>query len=150
MPLAYEDLRRLAELYMAAEKFGHTLQTAALVHEAYFRLTDLKEASQNRAHFFAMAALAMRHILVDHARTRDAARRCGGAAKVSFEEAVLLTQQQDVGLLALNKALSDLSAVNRRKSQVVEPRYSGGLSVEETAEVLECLAGDGYAGLEAG
>jgi RNA polymerase sigma factor (TIGR02999 family) len=137
MPLVYDELRRLARLYMAGERPDHTLQTTALINEAYLRLADHKEmAWQNRAHFFAVAAQAMRRILVDHARTRDAAKRGGGAPKASLEEAALLAEEQAVELLALDDALGDLARVDPRKSRVVELRYFGGLSVEETAEVL--------------
>jgi RNA polymerase sigma factor (TIGR02999 family) len=137
MPVVYEELRQLARRYMAAERPGNTLQTTALIHEAYLRLIDQKEAPKNRAHFFAMAAQAMRRILVDHARTRDAAKRGGGLPKVSLEGAtLLLTEQQEVELLALNDTLNELATVDPRKSRVVELRYFGGMSVEEAAEVL--------------
>ena len=137
MPLVYGELRQLARRYMAAEKPGHTLQTTALIHEAYLRLIDQREAPQNRAHFFAIAAQAMRRVLLDHARARGAAKRGGGAPKVSLEEAVLPSEEQAEELVALDQALRALEAVDPRKSQVVELRYFGGLSVEEAAEVLE-------------
>jgi RNA polymerase sigma factor (TIGR02999 family) len=136
MPLVYAELRRLARYYMAGERPGHTLQTTALIHEAYLRLVDHQEMEwQNRAHFFAVAARAMRRILVDHARTRDAAKRGRGARKMSLEDAAALAERPPE-LIALDEALSDLASVDPRKSQVVEFRYFGGLSVEETAEVL--------------
>ncbi len=136
MPLVYEELRRLGRHYMAAERPGHTLQTTALINEAYLRLIDHKDMPwQNRAHFFAVAAQAMRRILVDHARTRDAAKRGGGAPKASLEDAAVVAERP-VELIALDEALSDLATIDPRKSQVVELRYFGGLSVEETAEVL--------------
>jgi RNA polymerase sigma factor (TIGR02999 family) len=136
MPLVYEELRRLARHYMAGERPGHTLETTALINEAYLRLVDHKEMQwQNRAHFFAVAAQAMRRILVDHARTRDAAKRGGGAAKGSLEEAAAIPARP-LELMALDAALNDLGAMDPRKSRVVELRYFGGLSEEETAEVL--------------
>jgi len=137
MPLVYEELRQLARRYMATERPGHTLQTTALIHEAYLRLIDQQEAPQNRAHFFAIAAQAMRRVLLDHARTRDAAKRGGGSPKTSLEEAELPSQEQAEELVALDQALRALEAVDPRKSQVVELRYFGGMSVDETAEVLE-------------
>ena len=136
MPLVYEELHQLARRYMAIEPPGHTLQTTALIHEAYLRLIDQKEAPQNRTHFFAIAAQAMRRVLLDHARSRDAAKRGGGAAKVSLEGAVLPSEEQAEELVALDRALRALEAVDPRKSRVVELRYFGGMSVEETAEVL--------------
>lgn len=135
MPLVYEELRHLAKHYMAAERPGHTLQTTALIHEAYLRLIDQQEVPQNRAHFFAIAAQAMRRVLVDHARTRGAAKHGGGAPKASLEDAAVVPGRS-AELIALDEALSDLATIDPRKSQVVELRYFGGLSVEETAEVL--------------
>lgn len=136
MPLVYKELRQLAKNYMAAERPGHTLQTTALINEAYLRLVDHKEMQwQNRAHFLAVAAQAMRRVLVDHARTRDAAKRGGGAAKASLEDAARVAARPEE-LIALDEAMTDLAAIDPRKSQVVELRYFGGLSVEETAEVL--------------
>ncbi len=136
MPLVYEELRQLARRYMAGERPGHTLQTTALINEAYLRLIDHKEMQwQNRAHFFGVAAQAMRRILVDHARTRDAAKRGGGAPKASLEDAAVVPERP-AELIALDEALTDLATIDPRKSQVVELRYFGGLSVEETAEVL--------------
>ena len=137
MPLVYEELHQLARRYMAAEPPGHTLQTTALIHEAYLRLIDQKEVPQSRTHFFAIAAQAMRRVLVDHARSRDAAKRGGGAPKVSLDGALLPSEEQAEELVALDHALRALEAVDPRKSRVVELRYFGGLSVEETAEVLE-------------
>src|SRR5262249_25308087 len=117
---------------MATEPPGQTLQTTALIHEAYLRQIDQKEAPQNRTHFFAIAAQAMR-ILLDHARSRDAAKRGGGAPKVSLEGAVLPSQEQAEELVALDQALRALAAVDTRKSRVVELPYFGGMSVDETA-----------------
>jgi len=137
MPLVHEELHRLAKHYMAAERPGHTLQTTALINEAYLRLIHHKEMSwQNRAHFFAVAAQVMRRILVDYARTRDAVKRGGGALKASLDEAASVAQERAGELVALDDALNDLATLDPRKSQVVELRYFSGLSVEEAAEVL--------------
>jgi len=136
MPLVYRELRPLARHYMGGERPGHTLQTTALINEAYLRLVDHKKMHwQNRAHFFAVAAQVMRRILIDHARTRHAAKRGGGAVKVPLEDAAVIPQSS-AELIALDEALRDLAAFDPRKSQVVEMRYFGGLSVDETAEVL--------------
>ena len=136
MPLVYEELRQLARRYMAAEKPGTYTANYTLIHEAYLRLIDQKEAPRNRTHFFAIAAQAMRRVLLDHARTRDAAKRGGGAPKLSLEGALLPSEEQAEELVALDQALRALEALDPRKSRVVELRYFGGLSVEETAEVL--------------
>jgi RNA polymerase sigma factor (TIGR02999 family) len=136
MPLVYEQLRRLGRHYMAAERPGHTPQTTALTNEAYLRLINHRDMSwQNRAHFFGAAAQAIRRVLVDHARTRYAAKRDGDTPKGSLEEAAAIPERA-AELIALDKALNDLATIDPRKSQVVELRYFGGLSVEETAEVL--------------
>jgi RNA polymerase sigma-70 factor, ECF subfamily len=137
IPLVYEELHRLAHHYMRRERPGHTLQTTALVNEAYIRLVDHKGMRwQNRAHFYAVAAQAMRRILVDYARSRDCAKRGGGAIRVELEEATTVVQRQASDLVALDVALSELAALDPRKSQIVEMRYFGGMSVEEMAEVL--------------
>lgn len=137
MPLVYEELRRLARYYMRRERPGHTLQTAALVNEAYLRLVDHKGMRwQNRAHFYAVASQAMRRILVDHARSRQYLKRGGGSQIVGLDEAAAVVQKQAVDVVALDDALTDLSAIDPRKSQIVEMRYFGGMTVEETAEVL--------------
>jgi RNA polymerase sigma factor (TIGR02999 family) len=137
IPLVYEELRRLAHHYMRQERPGHTLQTTALVNEAYLRLVAHKGMRwQNRAHFYAVAAQGMRRILVDHARSRNCAKRGGGVNIVELEEAATIVQRQASELIALDDALSELSAFDPRKSQIVEMRYFGGMSVEETAEVL--------------
>jgi RNA polymerase sigma factor (TIGR02999 family) len=137
MPLVYDELRRLARHYMAREGPGHTLQTTALVNEAYLRLAGQQPVDwQNRAHFFAVAAQVMRHLLVDHARARQYQKRGGGAQRVELEEAMVIAPEQDVELLALDEALSRLAALDLRKSRLVELRYFGGLSAAETAEVL--------------
>jgi RNA polymerase sigma factor (TIGR02999 family) len=138
MPLVYEELRRLARHYMRRERQGHTLQTSALVNEAYLRLIDYKRMRwQDRAHFFAVAAQAMRRILVEHARSHSRDKRGGGAArKVSLDEAALLADEQAAEMIALDEALTNLAAFDPRKSHIVELRYFGGLSIEETAEAL--------------
>lgn len=138
LPLIYEELRQMAKRYMDRQQVGHTLQTTALIHEAYLRLVDQPEARwQNRAHFFGVAATAMRHILVDHARTRQAAKRGGAAQQVTLDEAAAVSVERAAELVALADALESLAAFDRRKSQVVELKYFGGLTVEETAEVLK-------------
>ena len=142
MPLVYDELRRLARHYMGRETPGHTLQTTALVNEAYLRLIDQRRARwQNRAHFFAIAAQLMRRILVDHARTHRRAKRGGGAPGVALdlalEEAPLLAPERSEELIDLDDALRKLEAVDSRKAAVVEMRHFGGLSVEEVAEVLK-------------
>ena len=122
---------------MGHERPGHTLQATALVNEAFLRLIDVKRVQwQNRAHFFAMASRAMRHILVDAARAKGYQKRGGGAQKVSFDEALVVTNEPGADLVALDDALSALAQFDARKSQVVEMRFFGGLSVEETAEAL--------------
>jgi RNA polymerase sigma factor (TIGR02999 family) len=137
-PLVYEELRRLAHRYMAGERAGHTLQATALVHETYLRLVDASQISwQNRAHFFAVSAQLMRHILVDFARARHNLKRGGDAKQVSLDEALVIAEEQQDDLVALDDALMRLAAVDERKSRVVELRFFGGLSVEETAEVLK-------------
>ena len=137
MPLVHGELRRLARRQMAGERQGHTLQTTALINEAYLRLVDLTRVRwQDRAHFLAMSARLMRRILVDHARSRLYAKRGGGAATVSLDESLVVTNDARPDLVALDDALQALAAVDVRKSQVVEMRFFGGLSVEETAEAL--------------
>jgi RNA polymerase sigma factor (TIGR02999 family) len=138
MPLVYEELRRLAHQYMRRERPAHTLQTTALVNEVYFRLVDQKHVHwQNRAHFFAISAQLMRRILVDHARSHQYAKRGGGAYKVSLDEGAVVAQEQAADLIALDDALLSLAAIDERKSRIVELRFFGGLSVEETAETLK-------------
>ncbi len=138
MPLVYDELRRMARRHMDRQGQGHTLQTTALIHEAYLKLIDQKEARwQNRAHFFGVAAQAMRHILVDYARARHAAKRGGGAVLVSLDEALVASDERTAELIALDDALEALAVIDHRKCRVVELRYFGGLSVEETAEVLK-------------
>ena len=137
MPLVYNELRRLAHHYMRRERPDHMLQTSALVNEAYLKLVDHKGMRwQNRAHFYAVAAQAMRRILVDQARSRNYAKRGGGERTVELDEAATVAQKQRSDLIALDDALKDLAAIDPRKSQIVELRYFGGMSVDETAEVL--------------
>jgi len=136
-PLVYEELRRLAHRYMTQERAGHTLQTTAVVHEAYLRLIDQKHVQwQNRAHFFAIASQMMRRILITHAQSHAYAKRGGGALKVSLDEAAVLSPERASDLIALDEALKGLTAIDPRRSQVVELRFFGGLSNEEIAEVL--------------
>lgn len=137
MPLVYGRLRQMAQRYMRAQPIGHTLQTTALIHEAYLKLVGQEKAWQNRAHFFGVAAQAMRHILVDYARARHAVKRGGEAHEVSFDEAAIVTADRAAEVVALDDALNDLANLAPRQSQVVELRYFGGLSVKETAEVLK-------------
>jgi len=138
MPLVYGELRRLARRYMSRESPGHTLQTTALVNEAYLRLVNWREVRwQNRAHFFAVSAQMMRRILVDFARDRQYLKRGGGARRVSLNEAAGFKVERGADLVALDEALTTLAEVDRRKAQVVEMRFFGGLSVEEVAEVLK-------------
>jgi RNA polymerase sigma factor (TIGR02999 family) len=137
VPLVHEELRRLARRHMGHERPGHTLQPTALVNEAYLRLIDVNRVQwQNRAHFFAMAARVMRRILVDSARARRYQKRGGGAPKVSFDEALLVSSEPGRDLVALDDALEALAAMDPRKGQVVEMRFFGGLTVAETAEAL--------------
>jgi len=138
MPLVYEELRRLARSYMVREREDHTLQATALVHEAYLRLIDASSASfQDRAHFFGMCALLMRRILVDWARSRGTFKRGGDLRPVQMEEALVVSPESEVDLVGLDDALKALEVVDPRKSRVVELRFFGGLSVEETAAVLK-------------
>ena len=136
-PIVYDELHRLARRYMQHERPGHSLQTAALVNEAYMRLVDYERMRwQNRAHFFAVSAQLMRRILVDHAR-RHNLKRGGGVQHVSLEEAAIVGGDQDTDMVALDNAMNALARIDPRKVQVVEMRFFGGLSVEETAEVLK-------------
>lgn len=137
MPLVYDELRRLAEHYLRQERPDHTLQATALVHEAYLRLIDQTRVNwQNRAHFFGVAAQVMRRILVDHARRHQAFKRGGFQHKLSLDEAVDYSQSRDVDLVALDDALTTLARLDTRQSQIVELRFFGGLTIEETAEAL--------------
>ena len=137
-PLVYEQLRRVAQHHMAGQRPGHILQTTALVNEVYLQLLDCGQMNwQDRAHFFAMSAQLMRRILIDVARARGSQKRGGDALHVSLDEAPSVCREPDPNLLALDDALKDLAAVDERKSKVVELRFFGGLSVEETATVLK-------------
>lgn len=137
MPAVYQELRRIARRYMRGERAGHSLQSAALVNEAYLRLIDIKSMDwQNRAHFFAMAAQLMRRILVDHARSRNYAKRGGEQQKLSLSQANQIADKQDIDLMALDDALKTLAAMNERQSRIVELQYFGGLTIKETAEIL--------------
>jgi RNA polymerase sigma factor (TIGR02999 family) len=141
-PLVHEELRRLAHHYMGGERTGHTLQTTALVNEAYVRLIDWKNVRwQSRAHFFGVSAQLMRRILVDFARARGYQKRGGGALAVSLDEAAHVSDDKGADLVALDEALESLAKLNARQSKVVELRFFGGLSVDETAEVLKVSSG---------
>jgi RNA polymerase sigma factor (TIGR02999 family) len=138
IPLVHDELRRVARRHMAHERAGHTLQATALVNEAYVRLIDIKQVNwQDRAHFFAMSSRLMRRVLVDFARSKGYQKRGGDAQKVSLDEALIVTQEPGQDLVALDDALTALAAFDARKAQVVEMRFFGGLSVEETAEALK-------------
>ena len=138
VPLVYEELHRLARHCMAGERPGHTLQTTELVNEAYLRLIDWKNVQwQNRAHFFGVAAQMMRRILVDFARSRHTVKRGGEARNVSLTEAAIVSVERGEDFIALDDALVGLAAIDARKARIVELRFFGGLSVEETAEVMK-------------
>ena len=138
VPLVYEELHRLAKRYMGKERSGHTLQTTALVNEAYLRLVGAKEVRwQNRAHFFAVSARMMRRILVDFARAKHELKRGGGAQQVSLDEALAVSPEPGADLVALDEALTRLARLHPRQAEVVEMRYFGGLTEEEVAEVLK-------------
>ncbi len=137
-PLVYEELQRLAHRHMGGERPGHTLQTTALVNEAYLRLADQTNPRwQNRAHFFAVAARAMRQILVSYARSNRAQKRGGGACKVELDEAAIVSPEQSKEFVDLHEALERLVTLDSRKAQVVELKYFGGLNYDEIAEVLK-------------
>lgn len=137
LPVIYNELRRLAHAQLRQQRPNHTLQTTALVNEAYLRLAELKKLSiENRAHFLGIAAQLMRWILVDYEKKRRAARRGGGYTRLSFDDSLPASRGTDADLLALDEALSRLAALDEQQSQIVELRYFGGLSVEETSEFL--------------
>jgi len=137
-PLVYQELHRSARRYMAGEKPNHTLQATALINEVYLRLVDLRDVKwHDRAHFFALCANMMRRILIDFARSRKYQKRGGEARRISFDESMLVSPEPAADLLALDEALNNLAAMDERKSKVVELRFFGGLSVEETAAVLK-------------
>ena len=138
MPLVYRELRQAARRYMAGEKPGHLLQTTALVNETYLRLVGVQKVSwQNRAHFLAICAQLMRRVLTDFARSRRYQKRSGKVIRVPFTEALWVAPQSDTDLAALDEAMKKLAAVDERKSRVVEMRFFGGLTVQESAEVLK-------------
>ena len=137
VPLIYDELRRQAEKYLSRERVGHTLQPTAVVHETYLKLVDQKRVAwKNRGHFFAVAAQTMRRLLVDYARSRDAAKRGGAVTRVPLEEADPSTQPREADVIALDRALEKLAALDATQAKVVELRYFGGLTLDETAEVL--------------
>ena len=141
IPLVHAELRRLAKRYMGRQNPGHTLQTSALINEAYLRLVDQQSVQwQDRAHFFAVSAQIMRNILIDHARKYQYAKRGGGARKVSLDESAVMPEQRAAELVVLDDALDKLATVDPRKSQIVELRFFGGLSYDETAEVMKISA----------
>ena len=137
MPLVYSELHRMAHRHMKKERPGHTLQTSALLNEVFLRLVDQRNVTwKSRAHFFAIAAQVMRRILVDYARSRSSAKRAGNARQVSFNEELIVSEQRSADILELHDALNELATIDERKSKVVELKFFGGLSIEETAEVL--------------
>jgi len=137
LPLVHDELTRMARRYMANERPGRTLQATALVNEAFVRLVDLQRVNwQNRAHFMAMAARLMRRVLVDAARSRQADKRGGEMVRITFDEALVAGHEPGGDVLALDEALKALAALDDRKSRVVELRFFGGLSIEETAEAI--------------
>lgn len=139
LPIVYDELRRQAHRYIKRERKNHTLQTTALIHEAYLKLIEQRNVEcESRTHFFAIAANLMRQILVDYARTKQSLKRGGAADNLPLEEAVLIAAQEtDVDLLALDEALNCLAEMDARQSRIVELRYFSGLSIAETAEVLQ-------------
>ena len=136
-PLVYQELRRLARRHLSHERADHTLQSTALVHEAYMRLIEQRDVHwQNRAHFFGVAAQLIRRILIDYARNRQASKRGAGACKLTLDEALDAPVRRDLDVVALDDALEDLARIDPRQSRIVELRFFTGLTVEETAEVL--------------
>ncbi len=138
MPLVYEELRRMARRYMRRLPSGHTFQTTELIHEAYLKIAKSDERNwQNRAHFFGVAAKAMRHILVDYARSKSSRRRGGWQERITFNENVVVSTESSQEIIALDGALNELAVLDARKSRVVEMKFFGGLTIEEIAEVLK-------------
>jgi RNA polymerase sigma factor (TIGR02999 family) len=138
VPLVYPELRRLAKRHMARESPEHTLQTSALINEAYLKLIDQQNVQwQDRAHFFAVAAQVMRHILIDHARRHAYEKRGAGAPHVPLDEAAIVHAERAAQLIALDEALDSLAALDQRKAQIIELRFFGGLNGDETAEVMK-------------
>lgn len=136
IPVVYAELRRLARSHMRREQPGHTLQTTALINEAYLRLIDQKVSWQNRTHFFGVASRLMRQILVDHACKQNATKRGGGQLQVSLSQATRMIETEAAELIALDEALKGLAAIDERKCRVIEMRYFGGLTIDETAEAM--------------
>ena len=142
LPLVYDELHRLAACYMRGERPSHTLQTSALVNEAYLRLVGAEDIRwENRAHFFAIAAQVMRRILIDHARRRDQQKRGGDMRRIDLDEAMIVSDERATEVIALDDALNSLAEFDPRKSQIVELRFFGGMSIDETAEVLQVSPG---------
>jgi RNA polymerase sigma factor (TIGR02999 family) len=138
MPLVYEELRRMARRYMRRQPSGHTFQTTELIHEAYLKIAkNDRQNWQNRAHFFGVAAQAMRHILVDYARSKQSQKRGGFLERVTFAENIEVSADQSEKIVALDEALNNLATLDPRKSRVVELKYFGGLTIEEIAEVMK-------------
>jgi RNA polymerase sigma factor (TIGR02999 family) len=138
MPLVYDELYRRARSYMRSEKAGHTLQPTALLHEAYLRLVDHEQSTwKDRAHFFAVTSQIIRHILVDHARSRGRLKRGGPAVRIAMAEGLAVTEPQEIDLVDLDGALERLTALDQRQGRIVELRFFGGLSIEETSEALK-------------
>lgn len=137
IPLVYDELHKVAAQYLRKQRTDHTLQPTALVNEAYLKLVDISNVSwEDRAHFFAVASQTMRHVLVDHARSRNREKRGGGAQKVSLDEAVSFAKQQEIDVLSLDEAMRELAQIDEQQSKIVELRFFGGLTVEEAAVVL--------------
>ena len=137
LALVYDELRRIAARYLRKERSGHTLQPTALVHEAYMKLIDISDINwQDRAHFFAVSANVMRHILVDHARAKLAEKRGGDAERIALEDAISLSNEPNVDLLAVDEALKELAEFDEQQSRIIELRFFGGLTIEETAHVV--------------
>lgn len=137
VPLIYDEVRRLANYYLSRQRPGHTLQATALVNEAFIKLIDMKNVNwQNRAHFFAVAAKIMRNILIDHARSHQRIKR-GGGQPITLDDVAVIAQEQASELIALDEALKSLASIDLRKSEIVELRFFGGLTIDETAEVLK-------------
>ena len=137
LPLVYDELRRLARIYLQCERSEHTLQSTALVHEAYLRLVNQNVSWQNRAHFFGIAAQMMRRVLVDHARSRNASKRGDGVCRVTLDEEIMGAGQRDVDVIALDEALTSLAKFDPQQGRIVELRFFAGLSIEDTSEVLK-------------
>lgn len=138
LPLVYDELRRLAHSYLRKERSDHTLQPTALVHEAYIRLVDWQNAAwQDRAHFFAVAAQSMRRILIDYARQHRSEKRGGELQKIALDDVITFADEQEIDLLALDEALAQLESFDERQCRIVEMRFFGGLTIEETAEVMK-------------